>query len=433
MTRALSSRLASTSSLAVRRAASLDASLDIGDEAQQRKGGLVRSIIAFVGVAGASLGMMGVSVAQTDPNPPQNNPDRQSWELFVTVNANVASAGNNNALFESWASDGDTFRTLPAWPSGAAEMQIGQRALSVAFQRAHPRFTPQVLPAGAALVGEETRRNKPDFDFIVQNNLFKISRLRAAFRAGKPIAFPVDSIEVKANWVEVGRLKEFNGFSGSAAEAGAAYHINSTGGRQYALVSFHIISKREANWTWATFEHKDNPGRCDVLGCKDNFGALDTYVAPLSMVESPTHYPDCVKSPALRALLAEAHLDPAFSNYCLKGSQSDFADPSGVAIRLGNSVTEQSFVAQSSCMTCHGRAAFGADGHATTSGGFDPTAIDDPPGSGNAPVGPINSSWREGDLMRFGLPADFVWSVPFCAIDDTAQPPETRSRLCATK
>jgi hypothetical protein len=99
--------------------------------------------------------------------------------------------------------------------------------------------------------------------------------------------------------------------------------VNSTGGKQYALVSFHIVSKLVQSWTWATFEHKDNPGRCDVLGCKDNFGPVDAYVAPLSSVESQTHYPDCA--------------------------------------------------------------------------------------------------------------ADFVWSVPFCAIDDTAQPPETKSRFCSSK
>jgi hypothetical protein len=35
--------------------------------------------------------------------------------------------------------------------------------------------------------------------------------------------------------------------------------------------------------------------------------------------------------------------------------------------------------------------------------------------------------------MRFGFPADFDWSVPFCAIDDMAQPPETKSRHCSSK
>jgi hypothetical protein len=389
---------------------------------------------------------MGVSLAQTDSDPALNNPDEQSWKLFMTVNANVPSAGHNDALFETWASDGDTFQPKPVWPSGA-RMQIGARALSLAIERLHPHFIPEVLPAGERLVGEETRRNKPDFDFIVQNNLFKVSGLKAAFNTARPISFPIDSIEVKANWVEVGRLKEFNGFTGTAAEAAAAYHVNEADGKEYALVSFHLISKLIPNWTWATFEHKDNPGRCDVLGCKDSFGAVDAYVAPLSPSESQTHYPDCAKTPALLALFAQARLDPAFSNYCLKGSQSDFTDPSGLAIRLGNSVTEQSFVAQSSCMTCHGRAAFDANGRATTSGGFEPSSADAPLGSGDAPVGPINSGrfrapggppllpapLNESDLMRFGFPADFVWSIPFCAIDDAAQPPETKSRSCSMK
>jgi hypothetical protein len=394
----------------------------------------VRSnIVALVAGLAASAGTMGASVVQTGLSPTLSNPDRQSWELFMTVNADASGGGDNNALFETWASDGDTFRAKPVWPSGGSQMQIGARALSLAIEQLHPHFRPELLPTGSRLIGEETRRNKPTFDFIVRNNLFKVSGLKAAFAAAKPIAFPVDSIEVKANWVEVSRLKEFNGFGGSPAEAAAAYHVNETGGKQYALVSFHIISNRVPNWTWATFEHKDNPGRCDVLGCKDSFGAVDANVAPLSQVESQTHYPDCAKSPALLALFAKAHLDPAFANYCLKGSQSDFTDSSGLAVRLGNSVTEQTFVAQSSCMTCHGRAAFDADGRPTTSGGFDPTSIGAPLGSGNAPVGPINSSWREGDPMRFGLPADFVWSVPFCAIDDTAEPPETKSRLCSSK
>ena len=43
-------------------------------------------------------------------------------------------------------------------------------------------------------------------------------------------------------------------------------------------------------------------------------------------------------------MFAAAHLDPAYSNYCLKGSQTDFTDATGLAIRVGNSVTEKGFV-----------------------------------------------------------------------------------------
>src|SRR5208337_5691333 len=103
-----------------------------------------------------------------------------------------------------------------------------------------------------------------------------------------------------------------------------------------------------------------------------------------------------------------------------------------------------------SCMTCHGRSAFDATGHPTSFAGFDlnsPSLGVIPQNTGNAPVGPILSTWywqasavsgppfypslqREQDINRIALPSDFVWSIPFCAIDDTAKPPETKSRFC---
>ena len=73
-------------------------------------------IIAFVAGLAGSLETISASVAQTEPNPALNNPDEQSWKLFMTVNANAATAGNNNALFETWASDGDTFQATHGSP-----------------------------------------------------------------------------------------------------------------------------------------------------------------------------------------------------------------------------------------------------------------------------------------------------------------------------
>jgi hypothetical protein len=51
--------------------------------------------------------------------------------------------------------------------------------------------------------------------------------------------------------------------------------------------------------------------------------------------------------------------------------------------------------------------------------------------TGHASLNPTLAG--EADITRFALAADFVWSVPFCAIDDTAGPPETTSRFCAGK
>ena len=189
----------------------------------------------------------------------------------MTVNASVAGAGNNSALFETWASDGDTFRPSPAWPDSGAQMQIGPRALVLALERFHSRLTPEVLPGGAALIGEETRRNKPDFDFIVENKLFKVSGLRAAYRAAKRIAFPVNSMEVKANWVEVGRLREFNGFAGSPAEARAAYHVNSARRERIRArrISHHIEARPELDL--GDFRTQGQPGPMRRHGLQGSF------------------------------------------------------------------------------------------------------------------------------------------------------------------
>lgn len=398
--------------------------------------------------AAFAIALGGQAAAQTDPNPAMNNSDKFAWTLFLNVNSDAKTAGNNNALFETWASDGQTFVPSPVWPGTPAPLALGTRALSLALAQRKPGRL-GVVPGGP--VTEETRRNKVDFDFIVQNNLFKVSGLRAAFTAGKPIVFPVDSVEVKANWVDVTLLNAFNGFTGTPQDAARIYHVNSAGGRTYALVAMHVISKEVPNWTWATFEHKDNPGRCDVMGCSDSFGAQQAFVAPLSPVESRQAYPDCAKSQALTALFAAAKIDPAYVNYCLKGSQADFTDATGLAVRVGNSVTEQGFVAQASCMSCHGRAAFDQLGGMIAFAGFDPISASLPltANTGNGPVGPINPNWYwstdtlqaplnqpvvgQPNLIRVALAADFVWSIPFCAIDDTASPPQTKSQFCSGK
>ncbi len=207
-------------------------------------------------IAGILMVALGGGTAGAQGDLAMNNPDQQAWQLFATVNAGAASAGNNDVLFETWARDADIFRPNPVWPAAPPRMALGPRALSLLT---HPGLKMEVVPGGNNLVSEETRRNRAGFDFIVNNNLYKVSGLKAAFAAGKPLAFPVDALEVKANWVEVGQLKTFNGFSGTPAQAAKIYHLNSAAGKQYALVSFHIISKLVPNWTWATFEHKDNP------------------------------------------------------------------------------------------------------------------------------------------------------------------------------
>jgi len=384
------------------------------------------------GVIATALGLIAATAPTApSPNPAMTAPDETAWKLFIDANTAVDA---KNAAFEGWASDGDTFKpnpTFPKKPTAAGFRPPILPALRREFAQTHGLLLPAAPAGGGAL--EETRRNRPAFDFIVSNNLYSVTGLQKAF--GKTLSFPVDAMEVKANWIAVEKVPAWSLGRVKLADVPKKFHINTGGdGKSYALISMHVISKAVPNWTWATFESAYNPGRCDILGCKDVFGAKVTYVPPNA--KENAGYPECAKSPALAALIAKAKWDPAYANYCLKGSQADFRDDTGLDIRLGNSVTEAGFVDQSSCITCHGRAAWDAKGAATSSAGFG----DD----GNAPLGPIDPSWAwsftgtppiyqgMSGLTRKATTADFVWSIPFCAYDDTV-PGKPQLSGCVSK
>ena len=384
-----------------------------------------RSVFMIAGGACAMLASQ--AFAQSDPDPALNNPDKVAWALFIQVNGR---AGGTNAVFETFASDTDTFKPNPQYPTGPTVASLHPPILP-AIARAAALDQGVVLPAippDTAISLEETRHNRPVFDFIVQNNLYKISGLKAAF--GKPLAFPIDSIEVKANWIQLDQVPAWTNNQVTIAQAPQFFHVNTdASGAKFALVSMHVISKQVPNWTWATFESRFNPGRCDFIGCHDSFGAQNANVAALN--PRGQQYPDCAKTPALSAMLSGANIEPAYSNYCLKGSQADFVDNTGLDVRLGNSVTEDGFVPTSSCITCHGRAAFNSRGAPTSQAGFTNVSVNPPIG----PLGALLPTWYwtftgqppifEGGpgLTRVGTSADFVWSVPLCAIDDSTNPP----------
>jgi hypothetical protein len=386
----------------------------------------MRYFIYAVVVSGLSV-LSGVpALAQSTANQAMNAPDQVAWELFIQANARV---GGSNAAFETWASDSDTFQPNPQFPTSPTPPALRQAILPAVAREGVQEaggLLPALPPGIARGVTEETRHNKATFDFIVQNNLYKISGLKAAF--GKNLSFPIDSIEVKANWVAVSDIPAFTNNRVTVAQVAQLYHVNSANGVQYALVAMHVISKLVPNWTWATFEHAFNPGRCDILGCKDAFGAQAALV-PSNRIANQG-YPDCTKTRALTALLTAANIEPVYVNYCLKGSQADFVDNVGLDIRVGNSVTEDGFVATASCMTCHGRAVFDKSGKPTSTAGFLSFSANGPVG----PLGPLLPAWYwkfggqppifEGKpgLSQIATAADFVWSIPFCAIDDTQSP-----------
>lgn len=342
------------------------------------------------------------------PDQAVNSPDEFSWKLFTQVVAPAASTGNDNALFETWASDADTFKIPPQFPTGGPSPMSLHPPVLASLMAQRMGLKPHVLPGGS----EEVRRNKVAFQFIVDNNLYTQDGLVKAFVGGKPVVFPTDSIEVKANWIP----------ANSPGIDPSKYHVNTASdGKRYVLVAMHIISKQIPNWTWATFEHEDNAGRCDYIGCRDSFGAIEPNVSPMG--SNGQKYPACDKTPALQAMFKAANIGDVWKNYCLKGSQIDFTDSTGVPTHLGNSVPEAGFVNTASCMTCHARAAVDGSGNATSQAGFlvPPDASKCPTGNPCSPNGVPDPDWFWSNPgapspKMVALQMDFVWAIPYCAI-----------------
>ena len=359
------------------------------------------SMLGGLALAAAALSVGPAPAA--DPNPAMSRPDQVAWELMAQ---NARPAGSDNVVFETWASDADTFVDKPRWPDAVRKVLINR------VQPVNSKQQGAVSPARhcaagrvAWCIGKESLRNRPAFDFIVDNNLTTQRGLAVFF--GRTMDFPIDTIEVKAEWLPLSELKAWNGVS--AEDAASLYYINKArfGGETVpvALVALHITTKLVLNWTWATFEHWKNPGRCDDEGCRDTFGAAQPVVAAN---QKPEHgYDKCAPSESLRRLFAEAGVADIWLNYCLKGTQTDFITTTGEPTRLGNSVAETVNAGvphgRSSCMTCHAEAAFDKRGK---------PAKADPNIGAPLPKWFIGSGTREAPQFR---QADFVWAVPFCA------------------
>jgi hypothetical protein len=389
-----------------------------------------------------------------DPGLALTNPDKFNWALLVSISkeapANLQfSIGTNtthNAVWETWADDAFTFPTNPV-PSNPPKWQDRNKSISLhpitqlqlrinGLRRRSTEFhTKAIIPAGG---GEEVFRNKSSFDFIINNNLFYLEGLAAAFKHGVnsngfpngvSLQFDPQAVEVKAVYKPLdAKLTKNNCHWNYAAN-----------GKAYGLVALHIMSKQIPNWTWATWEWSGNtpdqpngnPGRSDWIGSKDSFGAVykdlsgaqSHFQAPVFVNGDPRKpsglpYPSGTISDELRKMFQDAGFSDEWqnewSNYRLKGSQMDFTDPTGTTVLVGNSVTESGFVQSSSCMTCHGNAGVDSSGNVNQSVGFNP--------DGQSRNGPIDPAWfydlnRIDPAQQFGryvvtyYPIDFVWAV----------------------
>ncbi len=364
-----------------------------------------------------------------------NCPDMFAWMLFVEINKRAAKQFpvngkvTNDAVWEQWADDPLNFPTNPdpnnppKWPADGSRGKVLQRTTHQPVTAGSEAVFVTCAPTKEAPQCEEVHRNKPSFDYIIDHDLWYTQGIAAAFTkvvAGDlEIDFPIASIEVKSNWVRIEESEK------------SSYHWNyDAGGQLNGLIAMHISSKALPNWFWATFEWLGNPGRCDYIGCSDSFGQKPHF-EPSNTDTTGLPYKS-VLTEELLALFEQGGLTDEWGeewqNYRLKGSMTDFTDPTGRPLLLGNSVTEDGFMTTASCITCHARAAVNSKGEDSfTVAGFKPTlplenleaqgiesynGVPDPnwyfkftynPGTGASAAKLLN------------LQMDFVWAIPFKA------------------
>jgi hypothetical protein len=352
------------------------------------------------GAVAARIGSA-VVVAQNDPNPAVNQPDKFAWEFFIAINR-AANNGTNDALWETWAEQeyvySDPNRT-PVWPGTGHQPKVLRPSvqLEVLRQQRLLRRTnqlqllrsqgrnvnlaqPQLIASNP--LAEEVRMNRATFDFIVANQLWYVEGQEAAFNKGARIDFPLDSKEIKARWKEIQLTDK------------PRYHWQQgNDGKLYGLIALHIMTKDLPNWVWATWEHVDNSKRCAENGCRDSFGVV------------PPNSKDGQVAPALRALFQAAGMGPEWQYYRLDGVQIDFTDSTGRHTILGNSEIETTFMRSSSCITCHAKATINASG--------DRLDFFTPDGESNN--GAPDPAWfynltTKPPTMKY-LQLDFVWSL----------------------
>ena len=337
---------------------------------------------------------------QGAPNPAINAASQFAWETFVSI-SRPANNGTNDALWETWILQDAVFadpNNPPVWPGTKHQPKVlspsiklemlNQESLErsparLELMRKHASDATTLRPQFIAPnpLSEEVRMNKSNMDFIVDNHLWYVQGQIAAFNSGKKIDFRPEAKEVKAHWKEI-----------TAADKPRYHWQQGADGKLYGLIALHVMTKDLPNWFWATWEHVDNPDRCKIGGCHDDFG-VDAQTGKVTQ--------------ALIDLFAQAGMGAEWQNYRLTGTQTDFTDSTGRPLLLGNSVIEGDLgiMPTSSCITCHAKASVNALGRRLsvfTADGQSNNGTPDPNWFYNTSASPA--------AMKY-LQLDFEWSL----------------------
>lgn len=342
-----------------------------------------------------------------------NHPDKFAWDVFIEISkpADPNNPDGETVWQKEWANADDVFadsskaadwskiaglpllrdinKGQPLQQKVFNEMLLQMGLTKMQIKSLHQT---NICQAVDSLVLNETKMNKSAFDFIVDNKMFNAEGVEAMFTSKTKIDAPIEAREIKAIWKPI------------TANEKPKYHFVEKDGNIYGLVSLHLITKDLPNWTWATFEHKDN----ECLGEAEKNPILKS-------VDKYGKNPDGTISKELKGDFIKNGMPDKWNNYILRGTQIDFTTPTGESIILANTYTENGFVTSSSCITCHSRATVGPY---LGNGKINHLPIFESRNPLTGSLGSPNPKWfyeynTGGRKTTKFIQTDFMWSIPF--------------------
>ncbi len=337
-----------------------------------------------------------------------NRPSEFAWLLLAKIcqlGSGQESEKPPACDWQGWATNNQTFPVRPEigdppkWPTGY-KWPIDQEA-KFEFSCRKNLVLENVL---------ERRRNRPGFEYIIDNYLWYQETLVTAYNEDMKIDIPANTVDIAVSWKEIQESEK------------SKYHWKTLPDKKTicGLTTLDVKSKILPRWVYFSFEHVDNPGRCDYTGCRDEFGQKPTFIPPKFPAVPPRYVPEKLdERPKYEPGAPTEKLEKLTglnevwkSYYRLKGVQSDYVEMDGrPTILAGSQIEGLVFPASSSCITCHSRAGFNSKGHNLQGGGEvgdfqSPNGVPDP--------GWFYDTGPEGWQLRYKQ-SDSVWAIPINA------------------
>jgi hypothetical protein len=179
--------------------------------------------------------------------------------------------------------------------------------------------------------------SKDTYDYIVNNNVYNMNGQDALT---SNLNFPATAWELKAAWLWIGTDMDYKKkLESDGYYVAQAYYSIGTGYKvgYAALSGLHVVNKLDSSWVWTTFENVNNSKYTVTKGHPSK---------PMKNHTGPT-------SAAIPVNAQFQTNNPALSKYELIG-----VEYKPITQVLANSQLESAFQDTSSCLACHGSAAY---------------------------------------------------------------------------